>query len=649
MKKALLFGALITTFYSFAQILNSNDFESWEDEHEYLKTSWEADGFSLSWVNGFNQQRCFVDNAQAHAGDKSLRVLYPAGGVGPGETGGQAALQFTPQDEVYMSYWMRFSDDFDWGGSNEGGKLPGFGSGENCSGGSSCDGTNGFSSRLMWRSGGKAVLYFYHMDKPATYGEDIDLLNPDQSNIVFEKGKWYQVAQRVKINTGNNYNGEVDVWINGEKALSLTGYRLVNNGDKVDNLYFSTFHGGSGSTWAPSNDCHIWYDDIIVSTNESDVFSSICKDVADTESIICPDETTTIGINIDPELYFISWKKDGEAIQGATEPTISIMDEGVYEPTWYNQNCTVKTATITVTTPELLSVMSDTICEVGNAMPSIIGNGEYTWFATTNDDNVLHSGEKYNVSISNSTTFYVEEGQLDQYKIGRSEQTGTTWNTTTFDASDKRTVLTNSVAVTLDAVTINSTNTDNLINLRILAENETTVLEEINFTVVNAGMNRVPVGIELQPGTYKFDLVGSSKGVHFETENSNYPLSIPGVLDLDCNVGYQCSNGWYGFFYDWEFSVGSVSECRTPVEAIIDSENPKCTITGLSNSIGNEGVYPNPTTGKVQLSFSSEYEVFDTLGNVLTSGNGNVLDLSGYNTGVYFVKINGEVHRIVKQ
>lgn len=253
------------------QVINQTSFESWPDEQEFIQTNWVSDGFDPLWVQGFDQSRCFIDDSFAVDGTKALRVKYPAGGVGPVESGAQAQLMFSERNEMYFSYWLRFNSNFDWGGTSEGGKLPGFGSGENCSGGENCDGNNGFTSRLMWRSGGRAVLYLYHMDKPGTYGEDIDLIYTNGKTVYFKKGIWYQVAQRVKINTDNNANGEIEIWINGEQVLTRNNIRYVNDGSLVDNFYFATFHGGTGSQWAPAIDCFTWFDNIIVADNKNDV------------------------------------------------------------------------------------------------------------------------------------------------------------------------------------------------------------------------------------------------------------------------------------------------------------------------------------------------------------------------------------------
>ncbi|MGL1887265.1 MAG: hypothetical protein OCD76_12195, partial [Reichenbachiella sp.] len=170
MKSHFLLIVFCIPFIGFSQTIHTQDFEAWNDNDEYTKSKWTSDGFSVSWVDGFNQARAVIDNSYAYDGNNSLRVAYPAGGVGTSQTGVQAPLAFNGRDEVWITYALRFSDTFSWGGSSQGGKLPGLGSGNNCSGGDSCSGTNGFSARLMWRSGGRAVLYLYHMDKPEKWG-----------------------------------------------------------------------------------------------------------------------------------------------------------------------------------------------------------------------------------------------------------------------------------------------------------------------------------------------------------------------------------------------------------------------------------------------------------------------------------------------
>jgi len=239
------------------------DFESFEDGRVFSIADWRAQGFDVSYVDGFDQDRARVSSAFAGTGARSLRITYPANTYGTADNGAQAPLGFPPARDACASYRLMFGEGFDWGGSHEGGKLPGISGGDDCSGGEDCTGENGFSARLMWRSGGKAVLYLYHMDKPGTYGEDFELRTSD-GPVRFERGRWYVVTEQVIVNSPGASDGAVRIWIDGEPALDLRGLRFVTNGDLADKLYFSTFHGGSDATWAPSADCHAYFDDIRV-------------------------------------------------------------------------------------------------------------------------------------------------------------------------------------------------------------------------------------------------------------------------------------------------------------------------------------------------------------------------------------------------
>lgn len=253
-------------------------FENWNDGHQFTGSNWSNEGFTpAGWgtAYGFDNGRAEVDNAEKKVGSKSLRITYPANVSGVFESGTNFPLNFTSRNEKYMSYWVKFDPEFDWGGDPtrdlEGGKLPGLAGGGLCSGGQNCTGTNGFTARLMWRKAGKAVIYLYHLDKAGSYGDNIELKKADGSTYFFPKGQWVHVAERVKVNTvtngSANYNGVIEIWINGVKMHSRSNYRFVTNGDKVDNLFFSTFHGGSGSSWAPSRTNYAWFDEVKLGNN----------------------------------------------------------------------------------------------------------------------------------------------------------------------------------------------------------------------------------------------------------------------------------------------------------------------------------------------------------------------------------------------
>jgi hypothetical protein len=223
------------------------------------------------WKVGFSNQMdkyAAISGKEAHTGNKSLQIDYPAD-----EQSNAGAKWVIPrQQEYYLSYWLKFDQNFDFDGSeNSGGKLPGLGAGELASGGVKPNGNNGFTARYMWREGGKAIVYLYHMDMPGEYGEDIMLQGEDGKEKYFERGKWYNLVQRVKANDGGKYNGEMDVWMNGEQVLDLDGLRFMTNDQGIDTMYFSSFHGGNDRGWWPKQKVNAYFDDFVVSTKPRDV------------------------------------------------------------------------------------------------------------------------------------------------------------------------------------------------------------------------------------------------------------------------------------------------------------------------------------------------------------------------------------------
>jgi hypothetical protein len=270
MKKVfmLIFFLSLSIDLLYAQQVISTDFESHRTGTPHQIKYWEADGFTPDWDMGMNE-RSLVDSSFSVSGKKSLRITYSQGFSGPQKNGAQVSLILPDRDQYYMSYWLRFSENFDF---NQGGKLPGLAAGGLCSGGQICDGTNGFTARFMWQREGGSILYLYHMDKPGKWGDSKPLIYSSSERVIFEKDKWYHIMERVKINSsGNNYDGEVEVWINNSPVLLRKGLRFTSNGEKVNRFSFSTFHGGSGPDFAPAETCYIWFDDLIISENKDDV------------------------------------------------------------------------------------------------------------------------------------------------------------------------------------------------------------------------------------------------------------------------------------------------------------------------------------------------------------------------------------------
>jgi hypothetical protein len=216
---------------------------------------------------------------------KSLRVAYPAGGVGPKETGSQFPIVFNNMQglkpgfyrELYFRYYVKFENGFDF---QLGGKLPGLmGGGDSWtrSGGHQPDGTNGWTLRFMWRKGGKIVVYAY-VPKSANgqwgsekWGQDIDC------NFTAIPGQWHCIEQYVNVGTPNADDGKLKVWIDGSEKLNLSNIRfwnVENTNGLIGGIYFSTFHGGNTKDWAPGNNSFAQFDGFAVGLNRIGQFKS---------------------------------------------------------------------------------------------------------------------------------------------------------------------------------------------------------------------------------------------------------------------------------------------------------------------------------------------------------------------------------------
>jgi hypothetical protein len=205
MKRIGLFTFIVLILYSTsisAEVYFQMDFEKMPLDEPAVRSYWSEQGFYPdTWDQGL-KERTVVDNDYSSSGTNSMKVCYPKDEFGTDHTGCLLPLLFKEKKskEMYASYMFRFSENFSYGTTSFGGKLPGLSGGDNCSGGSSCDGTNGFSARFMWRDGGKIVLYLYHMDKPSTYGEDVDLVYPN-GDIVYNNTSLYLAkVSNVNIN-----------------------------------------------------------------------------------------------------------------------------------------------------------------------------------------------------------------------------------------------------------------------------------------------------------------------------------------------------------------------------------------------------------------------------------------------------------------
>ena len=196
-----------------------------------------------------------------------LRVRYPAGSASPTVTNSKGAPQggvqvfanlgIPPQDSLRLSYYVRFSKDFDF---VKGGKLPGLFGGTINNGRKIPDGTNGFSTRYMWRKDGDGEVYAY-LPSSREHGTSIG-----RGNWRFQPGTWQHLEQVVVLNQPGKANGQIQMWLDGKKVLTKNGLTFrTTNALKIEGILFSTFFGGGDPSWATPKNVYVDFANFSVS------------------------------------------------------------------------------------------------------------------------------------------------------------------------------------------------------------------------------------------------------------------------------------------------------------------------------------------------------------------------------------------------
>jgi hypothetical protein len=229
----------------------------------YESEPWES-AWGMKWGPSPKENLTLVSGKDAFRG-RSARVRYPKGTIG-----GDSACQylcpfekmgFAPRDACYIRYYLRFDPGFDF---VKGGKLPGLVGGKGNTGGQIPNGSDGWSSRLMWRSGGRVVQYVYHPDQKGVWGDDLDWMK-DGKPCYFKPGVWHCVESYVKLNTPGKHDGIIRSYLDGEQVLEVKTLRFRDVQElQIDGFYFSTFFGGGDLSWAPEKDQYVQFDDFVL-------------------------------------------------------------------------------------------------------------------------------------------------------------------------------------------------------------------------------------------------------------------------------------------------------------------------------------------------------------------------------------------------
>ena len=181
-------------------------------------------------------------------GMKVFTGVFEANKFG-GPQGHTPRLPLKPGHDYLFEYKVRFDGDFPF---TRGGKLPGLAGGNAPTGCVNTD-ANGFSARMMWRQNGALIGYLYDQDQGGDCGNNI------ASGVNFKAGQWYALKERVKLNTGSNHDGVLQIWVDDRLVIDRKNmeYMVAGAANLINVLLFHSFFGGSTQDWAPARQCSI--------------------------------------------------------------------------------------------------------------------------------------------------------------------------------------------------------------------------------------------------------------------------------------------------------------------------------------------------------------------------------------------------------
>ncbi len=209
-------------------------------------------------------------------------------------------------------------------------------------------------------------------------------------------------------------------------------------------------------------------------------------------------------------------------------------------------------------------VLNDTVCdnELISTLEAVSANGFITnWFTDNLGVNKIDEGnfKSFTPPFAN-TTLYVNS----TYEKYVSEGLQTVTNATVDNTNSKGLNFT----VTKPRVRIHSVKIEftvpGLSTIQVRTSANVTI-KTINYTVINPGMNEVPIGVDLNAGSYRI-LLTANPGASVSTVTNANPFNpiIPsnGTISITSAIGTTTQ---YPFFYDW---VVSYAYCSSNIDSV---------------------------------------------------------------------------------
>ena len=212
-------------------------------ENLILFERFDGSGALLNTLESHSQVR--VAEGEGVDDGNALEVTYE------GNDGGSTGIvRMHPLDtrmsEATLCYDVKFPEDFQF---VRGGKLHGLAPADRVTGGADRR-PDGWSARVNFTGNDSVRTYVYDQSEGSTYGVS---QSPD-NDFTFTRDQYHAISLHITLNDPDEANGSVHIYVDGERVVTHDGLRIrgVDSEETlIQSVHVSTFHGGSGPSWAP--------------------------------------------------------------------------------------------------------------------------------------------------------------------------------------------------------------------------------------------------------------------------------------------------------------------------------------------------------------------------------------------------------------
>ncbi len=235
-------------------------------------------------------------------------------------------------------------------------------------------------------------------------------------------------------------------------------------------------------------------------------------------------------------------------------------------------------------TPTAPTVFSASTCPTDSAQFTLVASNApfaISWYDSAVGGLPIFVGDTFVTPFLNtSTTYFVEAGNSVPYQVGPlNNSIGTGANFV--DPSVQGMFFTATTSFVLDSMTVYPQNAG-IVVIRLRDVANTTTIATVSVPVSTGGLLpvRIPVGLTVQPGSYRIDGAGSTTGGLYRNQiGAVYPYEVPGIVSI---TGNTFDPAYFYYFYNWRITSVGCQSPRVPVTATFNA--------GITVDLGGDAV-----------------------------------------------------------